>query len=680
MTFIGWLILSLLSILGIFFGIQLVKDIIWNKKLGKYHESSGIKLPRVPKIYWLKRSYGFVLTSMFVAATVFSGAFNTPTMLGDKVLLNARPVGSESTIRNLIQSQQSSSFWDFFAGGDRFAIDDMVPEANQADGATQKDFIGTNVQVEGVDEADIVKTDGNTIYYAARYQNVVRVLTVNDNGLVTQHGDLDLGKLYTDSLYLTDTKLVVIGYIYDYRPYEYIDGSGLYDYMYTAFTGAIRVYDKETLELEYTLETDSNFYEHRLIDNSLFLISNKSLYTEELRPMFRKTEDGVTVTNYLGYNDIYYFDGVPIQGMTVLTGFNIETFETTSQAFLGSVSEIYASLDSLYTVQTYYTYSFGQYSTNSQIIKYNLDVENSTVTYAGQKVLSGYVSDQYWMDEYNGYFRVVTSSWSPIHNELHILKENSSTDELDIVGSITEGLGLENETVKSVRFSGNRGFVVTFEQTDPLYTIDLENPSNPQIISIEKEPGFSTYLHVWNDEKTNLIGFGFNADSNGWVNGLRLSAFMISGTTELKSESDAVDSYILSAVDEDSIYSYSYSEASYNPKAMIVSPKHNIIAFPVMSWKYDSSWNYTYVSQFLVFYINFDAADPNDIISDPIVISQDEFNYYSGIDRGVYIDVFGNNKGVIYTLSYSQMVSYDLATNEVLESILFEVNLDGENK
>jgi inhibitor of cysteine peptidase len=396
--------------------------------------------------------------------------------------------------------------------------------------------------------------------------------------------------------------------------------------------------------------------------------------------MFKETIDGDTVTNYLGYDNIYYFDDVPVYGMTVLTGVNLETYEVSSQAFLGYVSDIYASTTSLYTVQNYSTYTLGQYKNKVQIIKYSLDTDHAKVTYVGQKELSGYVSDQYWMDEYNDYFRVVTSSWSPIHNELHILKENPNTDELDLVGSITQGLGLENETVKSVRFSGDRGFVVTFEQTDPLYTIDLSDPENPVIISIEKEPGFSTYLHVWNDEKTNLIGFGFNADENGWVNGLRLSAFMISGTTEVKSDSDAVDSYILSSEDEDGIYSYSYSEASYNPKAMIVSPDHNIIAFPVMSWKYDSLWNYTYVSQFLVFYIDFDAEDPNDIIRDPIIISHDEYDYYSGIDRGVYIDVFNNQKGVIYTLSFSQMVSYDLATNQVIESILFETNFDDDNK
>jgi len=265
------------------------------------------------------------------------------------------------------------------------------------------------------------------------------------------------------------------------------------------------------------------------------------------------------------------------------------------------------------------------------------------------------------MDEYNEYFRVVTSSWNPIHNELYILTEDDDTDELRVVGSITEGLGKVNETVKSVRFNGESAYVVTFEQTDPLYTIDLSDPSDPTITSAIEEPGYSTYLHVW-DQDNHLIGFGFSADDNGRVTGLKISAYDTTQTLPL-------DDYQLNNQDELGIYSYSYSEASYNPKAMMISPEKGIIAFPVMSWRNfeepAGNWTYSYTSQFLVFYIDFSAEDPDNIISDPIVISHDPSDYYVGIDRGVYID------GIIYTLSYNQLVSFDLETKTVLETLVF---------
>ncbi|MDR4968415.1 MAG: beta-propeller domain-containing protein, partial [Acholeplasmataceae bacterium] len=175
------------------------------------------------------------------------------------------------------------------------------------------------------------------------------------------------------------------------------------------------------------------------------------------------------------------------------------------------------------------------------------------------------------------------------------------------------------------------------------------------------------YLHVWG-QNDRLIGFGFSADETGRVTGLKISAYDTALTEPL-------DTYQLNDQDDDGIYSYSYSEASYNPKAMLVSPEKNIIAFPVMSWRYytletDQGWSFSYLSHYLIFYINFDAEDPNDVISDPIVVSHEETGYYNSIDRGVYID------NMIYTLSFNQIVSFDLSTMSIRESIIFDTYFD----
>ncbi len=664
MTLFGWIIVSIVSVLVIVFGVRFASDIIWNQKLSKFQKSQSVIMPKVPKIYWIKRSYGLVLSSLVVMTLVASGVFAVPNMLGNRVLLNATPVGSKAALLKLVGDTQYGGFYGFFRGG---LMEDAILTPQATDGldytasnSVTRDYIGTNVQVEGVDEADIVKTDGNTIYYATRYYNEVRILDINIDGTVEPQANLDLGDMYTDALYITDTQLIVIGYVYTTIPYEYQDGMEYYGWLYTSYSGAVYVYNRETMALEYKLETDSNFYQHRLIGDSLFLVSSKSLYTDELRPAYTETQDGKTSKSYLGYDSIYYFENIPAYSMTVVTGIKLDTYDVTSQAFLGSVSQIYASQDAIYTVNNYYNYTINYNQNRVQIVKYALDVENASVNYVGQKELIGYVGDQYWMDEYDGYFRVVTSSWNPIHNELYVLTEDETTDELKIVGSITEGLGKEYETVKSVRFDETSAYVVTFEQKDPLYTIDLTNPSRPEIISAIEEPGYSTYLHVWDDEN-HLIGFGFSADDRGRVTGLKISAYDTTQTVPL-------EDYQLVDQDEAGIFSYSYSEASYNPKAMMISPEKGIIAFPIMSWSnlYNpttDSWDFTYVSQYLVFYIDFSAKQ---IISDPIVISHNPTEYYVGIDRGVYID------GIIYTLSYSELVSFDLETNSVLETIVFE--------
>lgn len=664
MTTFGWIFFSLVGIAVLFFAVQLTRDIIWNRKLNQFHKVQKIITPKIPGIYWLKRSYGFVISTLLLATTVASGAFLAPQMLGDRILMNATPVKDQATLLKLIDESNSGYWWNnlFPEFG---AVDDMAnaPDQNQTDQAT-RDYIGTNNQVDGVDEADIVKTDGNTIYYATRYYNHVRVIDVNLDGTVDPQADIDLGNMYTDALYLTDTQLIVIGYVYTYVPYAYQDGVDFYGWAYTSYTGAVYVYNRSTMELEYKLETNSNFYQHRLIGNALYLVSSKYLNENDLRPEYKETINGQTSTSYLGYDSIYYFDDVPVYSMTVVTGIKLDTFDVTSQAFLGNVSEIYASTDAIYTVDNYTSWSSETYENRVQIIKYALDPETASVSYVGQKSLPGYVGDQYWMDEYDGVFRVVTSSWNPIHNALYVLGEDDQTDELQILGTIQEGLGQPNESIKSVRFNGGEGYVVTFETHDPLYTIDLSNPYEPVITGALEEPGFSTYLHVW-DDQNHLIGFGFTADENGFVTGMKISAY---------DSQTVLDEYQLLNQNGQDNYSYSYSEASYNPKALMISPEKGIIAFPVMSWIYDASnpdnWTYTYRSEYLVFYIDFSAANPEDIISDPIVITQDPTNYYVGIDRGVYID------GIIYTLSYTELVSYNLQTRSVLEKIAFETYFD----
>jgi inhibitor of cysteine peptidase len=669
MTVFGWILVSGLSLFAVFFGVQLTRDILWNKKLATYQKHQGIRIAKKATLYWFKRSYGLVLTSLFAITTVFSGVFSVPNYLNDRLLLNAMPVGSEQQLRSLLQNNQQSSFWDMLFT-ERMITNDMAPGAPEADfQAAERDYIGTNVQVQGVDEADILKTDGNTFYYAARYFNTIRVMDVALNGDVTVLEDLDLGTLYVDGLYLTSTQLIVIGYKYEVMPYRGNAEIDLMGWGFVSYRGSVRIYDRETLEMVYELETDSNFYNHRLIDNSLFLISNKSLYNqEELRPTFVETTSDDSMTTKLDYSEIYYFTGVPVQSMTVVTGIKLDTYDRSSQAFLGYVDQIYADEDSLYTTYSYYDYRGFNYNQYVQIIKYDLDTINATISYVGQKKLSGYIQSQYWMDEFEGHLRVVTSSWNPIKNELHILKENATTDELDLVGSITEGLGKENETVKSVRFNGALGYVVTFVNMDPLYTIDLSDPKNPTILFYEEEPGYSTYLHVWGQDDR-LIGFGLDGDNQT----LKISAY-VTGTGA------PLDTYFLRNMDDDSNMRYSYSEALWNPKAILVDAQRNIFAFPVMSYEYrmiadEYGWHYRFVSQYYVFRFNFDAANPEDIISDPIIISHDELGFYTGIDRGEYID------GIIYTFSYQQMISYDLSVPFDINNITYRqvINFPIEN-
>jgi inhibitor of cysteine peptidase len=665
MNIYGIILTSLFSGLLVFFAVRFMLEIRLNQRLKAYQKINHQIIHKTWQ-FALKRSAMVILTTGLLGITVLSGAFHDPYVLNNRVLVNAQPVMTQTKLKSLLDSHNEGWFGLFDQLRNDAMPEEMAPDqpASGSEGV-ERDFIDTNVQVEGVQEADIIKTDGNTIYYAARYQNKIRVIDVGLNHLVTIRDEIELDDFYVDNMFLTKDYLVLIGYHYgyEYTPYDRGEFIDVMPGFYMIYSGSIIILDIHTLDEVYRLETDGFYYDYRLIDDVLFLVSRKNLYNDELRPMFKETKDGQTQTTYLGYDQIYYFNDVPIYSMTVMTSIKLhENFKISSQAFLSDVSSIYVSKNAIYTVFNYYKYdqvlweTVGTWSDEqkAQIIKYDLDIESGTIDYVGQKIILGHVYNQFWMDEYEGYFRVVSNQWNPVLNRLYVLKESQDTDELELVSLIDEDLGKPNERVMSVRFNRHLAHVVTFEQIDPLYTIDLSDPYQPEFIGDIEMPGFSTYLHPWLLDH-NLIGLGFDADSNGFITGLKLSAF----DTNL---SDPLYEYILGSGDPDTIQ-YSYSEAHYNHKALLVSAEHGIIAFPVMSFIYNQlNYYYEYRSQYFIFQIDFTKEQ---VISDPIIISHDLSENYYPVERGVYID------GVIYTVSYQQIISYHLTNQAILENIRF---------
>ncbi len=675
MSNLEWMMSSIVFVFVILFAFRLFKDYMWNKKLRTYQKAKHIVMPKVPVLYWFKRAYGLTLSSFAVVTIVACGSLTLP-IREPNTYLTAKVVGSQENLLALINTRNRLT---------TFVADSLAPGSPEADmieneASGGRDFIDTNMQVDGVIEADIVKTDGYTIYYATRYQNKVRVIDLLDDGAILVREDIDLGDLYTDSIYITETQLIVIGYIYQQFYFiPEIDGD-VSDYYYggfSSYTGAVYVFDRETLELDYSLETDTYFYQHRLIGDALYLLSTKYLYIDDLIPTFTETKDDDTQTYDLDYNSVYYFEGVPAYSMTVIGVIDLSEYTFTSEAFLGQVNHIYANQSAIYTTGTVYDYEVnddieiiwwsGQ--VNSYIIKYEINPDAKTFSYAASGKVKGYIENQYWMDEYDGYFRIVTTTWGvDAINRLYILETNEEAQTLDQVGLIEEGLGKARETVKSVRFNKEKVNVVTFETIDPLYTIDLSDPQNPYILPNPiEEPGYNTYIHVWNEDHY-LIGIGFDENFQ-----LKISAYDDSENNP--NPKAPLMTYQLASKSEDDIYTYTYSEVLYNPKAIMVDVERGIFAFPVNTYRYTYNplrgyYDFAYQSLYYIFYIDFSAENVNEIISEPIIISQDEFMYYSGIDRGVYIEF--DDFVMVYTLSYAQIVSFNLNTLEVVDTYTFE--------
>ncbi len=647
MTVFGWIMSIVFSGIALFFIYKFFMDIIWHNRLNKFRENHELEIEKIKSGAFIRNGYVSVLSIFVIMVMVMTQVPNP--VINHKTYVDAQSVASYQSLNRMIADSQSAYRWDIVPEG---AGDGLEGDVSADD--VNRSYTDTNIQVEGVDEADVIKTDGYQIYYAPAYGNQLYVFDVLDSGEIILNQTIDLDTYYIEGIFLTDTKVILIGYAYEENPYYY----SMFDYgwYYTDDTASVLIYDRTDLTLDFSLTTDSHFYQYRLIDNMLYLLSQKYLYTdlEEYRPSYETTSDGIENSYLLPYEDIFYFEDYQTNSMSVITSINLDDYTYQAQAFMVSISLIYANTNSLYAISYGYNYDNDSYQSFTRILKFRFD-EEKVLTYVANADVQGYIENQYWMDEYDGYFRVVTSSWQG-DNRLYIFEEDETIDKLNEISMTTDGLGEENERVKSVRFNGDIAQVVTFETHDPLYTIDLSNPLSPVIEEGEIiEDGYSAYLHVWGNDDY-LVGFGFDADQNGFTTGLKLSAYDTNISTPL-------DTY--SFADNDETHYYSYSEAIYNPRALLINVEKGLFAFPVNSYSYqeiESDYDWSYTASYYIFKVDFNQSQ---VIEDPIIISHDETEYYNAISRGIEIE----NR--IYTFSRDQVYAYDLNTHSTVQVLNF---------
>ena len=222
-------------------------------------------------------------------------------------------------------------------------------------------------------------------------------------------------------------------------------------------------------------------------------------------------------------------------------------------------------------------------------------------------------------------------------NSLYVLDEN-----LKLVGKL-EGLA-KGEKIYSVRYIGTKAYIVTFEQLDPLFVIDLSDVKEPKVLGELKIPGYSTYLHPY--DENHLIGFGYDTvqtTTGVATNGLKMSMFDISDFSNPK------ELFTVKVADK-----YASSELTYNHKALLYSKEKNLIAFPVSS--------YYNKKEFKAMIFNIDLQNGFTLKGE---IKHDTKDYNNTIKR----IVFAND--VFYTLSDGTIK----ATNMENLNLLKEINL-----
>lgn len=180
--------------------------------------------------------------------------------------------------------------------------------------------------------------------------------------------------------------------------------------------------------------------------------------------------------------------------------------EASILTYVGSGNQIYMSKDNLYVAVPNH-YHGPNWMDNQNTELYRFSVEGTNVQFAANGSIQGYLLNQFSMDEHKGYFRVAATrgqAWdeqSPSSNHLYILDGGLNT--VSSVDDLARG-----ERIYSVRFMQDKAYVVTFKEVDPLFVFDLSNPNEPKVLGELKIPGFSNYLHPY--DENHLIGFGYD--------------------------------------------------------------------------------------------------------------------------------------------------------------------------
>lgn len=429
----------------------------------------------------------------------------------------------------------------------------------------------TNTQVKNVDESDIVKVYENYIYYISN-DNVVIIDASNaENSNKIAEINYTENDFYPREIYVKNDKLIVIGseslcYTTDCKTF-----SKDIEYSSNQIKTGMILYDissiKEPKEIRRVM-LQGNYISSRMIENNVYFVANKYINAIGLNELKDLNEEDYKVKyedtsisqeeKCIGFDKIYNLEESEDASYLMLAGLNIEIKEEVDiKTFLGAGRYVYASEKNMYIATNKSKYE------KTHILK--LALNEGKISYKGEKEIEGQVNNQFSMDEKGEYFRIATTSenlWNideNTSNNLYILN-----NKLEEVGKVT-GFARE-EKIYSVRYVGDKAYVVTFKETDPLFVIDLSNVSNPQILGELKLPGYSTYLHPY--DETHIIGFGYEG-----TNGLKMVMFDVS---------DFTNPQVLfkTKVGESR---YTYSELLYNHKAMLFSKEKNIVAFPLYS-------------------------------------------------------------------------------------------------
>ena len=460
--------------------------------------------------------------------------------------------------RSMIAESAEGSAMNGSSGGAKSSGEEMAiieDAADTADATTEHSQ--TNVRQEGVDEADIAKTDGRYLYVLEDNEHEIAIVDTMGQS-IKKVASVEVGDdRYIREYYIIPDmkKMVVIcglqsgGAILD-DPF-YTQGAMGDNGVTMAVTYDIQ--EPEKPKEEGNVTQSGNYSSSRMVNGYLYLFSEVHIWGEVVQNEPRTYVPLINGEPILE-RDIYLPPVKQANMYEVITSVDIKKPDQTkdSKAIFSKGGQVYVSNKNIYFYET----EWGNWSGCITTIR-KVAYKDGKLEAKAQGSFDGYLNDSFSIDEYVGNLRVVTTDDDT--NSVYVLDE-----ELEEIGAI-ENLA-KDERIYSARFMGDTGYFVTFRETDPLFSVDFSDPKKPKIIGELKIPGFSEYLHFYGEDR--LLGIGMNVDEETMTtDGAKITMFDISDKTDVKEK----NTYVLK-----NVYS---TDVAYDYKAALVDWKKNIIGF-----------------------------------------------------------------------------------------------------
>jgi len=471
--------------------------------------------------------------------------------------------------------QTISTDYDYTWGLLGIASRDMLSSEDfGTNGAVIPEFSPTNIQVQGVDEADIVKTDGKFIYLVSGMKVFIVEAYPPEEAHVLSEIELNQRP---EGIFINGDRLIILQY--EGGPQTFVR---IYD-----------IADRGKPSLAREVSVDGGYFGSRMVGNYAYIVITQPAYEYNDKVVLPKINlDGTT--REIPATDIYYFDVADnYYAFTTVMAINTQkddeepSYET---ILLGAASNLYVSLKNIYIAVSSPQY-YGSDTETTSI--HRIRIEDGDIDYEASGEVPGRVLNQFSMDEYEGFFRVATTTgydfriwpeWpsAAYQNHLYVLDMN-----LDIVGKL-EGLA-PGEKIYSARFMGKRCYLVTFKKVDPFFVIDLSDGYNPKVLGYLKITGYSDYLHPY--DENHIIGIGKEtvAAEQGdfaWYQGVKISIFDVTDVSNPKE----VAKYEIGARGTD-------SPVLEDHKALLFDKGKNLLVMPVsvVESSYGPVWQGAYV-------------------------------------------------------------------------------------